>query len=132
MDAITLLAGKAHVDAAACRGCEACMEVCPVGAIQPVLEVELLPETPDLPVERSTATRVPATPAPLRQTAVAVVTTVGTGLALRAVETLARAVGRWLSMPGTSTSSGLAARQPGTASGRGRQVRRRQRAGRKS
>ncbi len=130
--AISLIAGKARVDAERCQGCEACIEACPAGAIRPVLDVDIVPEPASAPVVWRPAPVTARRPAPLAQTAAGLAVAAGTGLVLRAAQAAAQiavnAIGRWLQNPGPLT---LRSTTPGerlvTGRGGGRQARHRQR-----
>jgi Fe-S-cluster-containing hydrogenase component 2 len=122
--AITLASGKARVDEESCTGCGACVDACPEGAIKPVIQVqgELVPSperaAPDL-----------YRPGPLAETAGAAVVVAGTGLLMKAVDALARAVGRWLTgrSAGTRPSPGGETPPVGGRGAAGRQRRHRRR-----
>jgi ferredoxin len=83
--AIALMDGKARVDEGTCTGCEACASVCPEGAIRPLIRGELIPaQESSAPVVRQ--------PSPLAKATGAAVAVAGLGVLTRAT----RAVGRWL------------------------------------
>lgn len=88
--AMTMAAGKARVDQDACTGCGICANECAVDAIQPVFQGEMVPA-----IVGERAPR-PYRPSPLVETAGAVAAVAGTGLVMRAAQSLGRAVFRWL------------------------------------
>jgi Fe-S-cluster-containing hydrogenase component 2 len=125
--AITLDGGKARVDFSRCAGCEACVLACPTGAIIPVVEGELIPAPALTLVPQRSAPLARATTTPLHKAALAVAVTTGTGLALRAVQSLARVAGRWLFSPHDATGLSSASRVAGGRASGGRRRRYRQR-----
>lgn len=90
--AVELADGKACVDEERCAGCEACVSVCPEGAIQPLIRGEIIP------VEERPALAV-RQPSPLAETAGVVAVATGASLLVRATRALGRAVVRWLMRP---------------------------------
>ncbi|MBN1922283.1 MAG: 4Fe-4S binding protein [Anaerolineae bacterium] len=125
--AITLDGGKARVDFSRCLGCEACALVCPNGAVIPVVEGELIPTSMLTPLPQRSAPLAHTTTAPLHKAALAVAVTTGTGLALRAVQSLARVAGRWLLSPHDTSGLSSASRVTGGSAAGGRRRRYRQR-----
>jgi NAD-dependent dihydropyrimidine dehydrogenase PreA subunit len=128
--AMTLVEGKAHVDEETCTRCEACVDACPEGAIQPVIQGELVPVSERSPVP---AVRQPS---PLAETTRAVAVATGVGLLARAGRALTRAVGHWLVRPAAEPGSSAARSSPAAESGgaigrggQGRRARRRRRGG---
>ena len=122
--AIALVDGKARVDEELCTGCGACVDACPEGAIQPVAQGELI-----LAPERPAPTVY--RPSPLAETAGAAVVVAGTGLLMKTAGALARAVGRWLTRRSVATRppAGSGASPAGDRGGTGRQRRHRRRGG---
>jgi len=118
--AISMAAGKAHVDREICTGCAACVDECAVDAIQPVLQGELVP-APERPAP------TPYRPGPLAEAAGAAVAVAGTGLLVRVVGVLGRAVTRWLARRPTGGARPRArgASPTGERTGGGRRARRR-------
>ena len=124
-EAVALVEGKARVDEETCIGCGACVDACPEGAIQPVVQGELVPAPVGARLPR------PYRPGPLAQTAGTAVVVASTGLLVKAAGALARAVGRWLTrrsvVPRSSAGSGTS--PAGDRDGTGRQRRHRRRGG---
>jgi Fe-S-cluster-containing hydrogenase component 2 len=115
--AMTLIDGKARVNEETCAGCQACVGVCPEDAIQPMVQGELIP----VPERPAPAIRQPSA---LTETAGAALVATGVGLLVKAAQTLARAIGRWLTQMITPTSlSAQANLSPDIGRGRGRRGR---------
>ena len=89
VEAIALADGRAMVDEVTCTGCGTCVVICPQGAIQPVIQGELVSAS-----ERP----VPAVscPSPLMRTTGTAAAVAGTGLLIGIARGLVRAVDRWL------------------------------------
>ena len=123
-EAITLAQNKAHIDEERCTGCGVCIDACPEGAIQPVIQGELI-----LAPQRS----VPAArrPSPLAEPVGVAAVATGVGLLARAAGALGRAASRWLLQQPSGETRPLSTGNMPTGSrngtGRGRQVRRRRR-----
>jgi len=112
---------RAHVEGGACTGCGSCLDVCREDAVSFVIQGDLIPvpEHPTLAVHRSSSL-IEAT-----STAFAIA---GTGLLVRTVEILARAVNRWLIRALSSVGpSGRAVSRIGDGTDRGRRSRYRRR-----
>jgi NAD-dependent dihydropyrimidine dehydrogenase PreA subunit len=122
--AIALVDGKAHLNEEMCTGCGACVSACPADAIHPVVQGELIP-APARPAP--TIYR----PNPLTETAGAAVVATGVGLLAKAGGALARALGRWLTRPSTVSREPMADAPAPTAArsttGRARRARHRRR-----
>jgi NAD-dependent dihydropyrimidine dehydrogenase PreA subunit len=124
VEAIALANERAHIDPEICTGCDACIDACPEGAIQPVVEGELIlaPQRPVPTVHQ---------PSPLAETAGAAVVATGVGLLAKAAGALIRAIGQWPTRPSARAGSS-AAKVPSLAqrrgeAGQGRQARHRRR-----
>ena len=117
--AIALVDGRARIDEEACTGCGACVDACSEGAIQPVVQGELVPASPQ---PAPTVYR----PGPLVRTAGATIAVAGAGLLVRAAGALVRALGRWLMRRPAAGRSDLPV-QPAGGAGRGRRARHRRR-----
>jgi ferredoxin len=114
---------KARLDESVCRGCEACLAVCPVNALQTVLEIEAVPvASPVLDTPKSDALTLP------RAGVAATLIVAGTALATRAAPLVLHALGDLLTRSHRTrpvTRDNLL--QQILGDGRGRRVRRRQR-----
>ncbi len=108
-EAIALANGKAHVDEALCRGCEVCIDACPEGAIQPVLQGELV-TTREQP-----APAVREKPHSLAETAGVAIAAASAGVLAKVGGALVRALGTWLTQ--RSESAGTVTGQRDTATG---------------
>jgi hypothetical protein len=92
--ALTLVEGKARLDDALCQGCEACIQACPAGALQPVLEIEAVPTTTHIP--EYVPPSVSASP---RANLLATVVAAGAQLAIQAAPLVLRTLGQLLVRP---------------------------------
>jgi ferredoxin len=89
VDAIQIVKDKAQIDDEICTGCGACVDACPEGAMQFVIEGQIVP------IEQYPVLAVPPSSSVAEAVGVAVVTT-GTMLLKEVARTLARSVGRRL------------------------------------
>ena len=142
--ALSLVEGKARLNADRCQACKACVQVCPTGALQPVLfpepvnQRDLVPASTHPPEVRSESGQL----APLRNAVIATVVATGTKLVLHGMQALARSLTHVLSstlerassssrnssiIQSSSRASGRATRDQSSGRGGGRQGRYRHR-----
>ena len=105
------------------ESCHACVDACPEGTIQPVVQGELVPAPVGARSPR------PYQPGPLVETAGAAVVVAGAGLLVKAASALTRALARWLTRRSavTSPSAGSGTSPAVDRDGTGRQRRHRRR-----
>jgi ferredoxin len=94
--AIVVRGGCAEVHVPTCSGCEACIEICPEEAAQPVLESELVLARDDLVPARDHTDSIVQRVRLLTETVAPALAVVGAGLLARVTRAAVHAFGRWL------------------------------------